>query len=103
MNTTTRKAPADDIREAQLIVAHIDALENSEAFQWFKDLIGKSITRLEESILDDDDLSHDQREALRQQRKALVEVRDRTRLDREGQVAFLEKLGIRPGDIPPSK
>lgn len=95
-----RQTPsAESLRESQYIVAHIDALEQSESFQWFKGLIADRIKDLERSILDADEIPAETRENLRQQRKGMLEILERTRLDREAQVSYLAQYGVTPGDI----
>lgn len=95
-----KKPPAEEVREAQLIVAHIDDLESSDSFRWLKGLIEARIENLELDILDNDDLSHQERENLRQQRKGMQEILERPKIDRQAQVGYLARYGINPGDIP---
>ncbi|MBK1883667.1 hypothetical protein JIN85_14695 [Luteolibacter pohnpeiensis] len=79
-------------------ISSIDALIANPEFQIFMGKIKELSDKMADSILHEDEISDQEREAKRQRRLGILEVLRKPQEDRDNHVRLLAQFGVKPGD-----
>jgi hypothetical protein len=99
MTDSNEKPKSNEVARASAeAVSAIDFLVKQEPFQQFLAYFENRSKQLADDILNNNSLTDQERENLRQQRIALVEVLSWPKDQREAHVRVLSQYGFKPGD-----